>query len=1056
MNLSHEETLEQIVAEFTARLRDGETPTIPEYQQKHPGLEQEIDDLLASVAMIEGLKHPAEPTSGVVQRDIDHLMQLERLGDYRIIRQLGRGGMGIVLQAEHVSLGRPVAIKVLPARLVTDEKALERFRREARAAASLHHTNIVGVFGVGQSEGYHYFVMELVRGQPVSQVIRDLKGISTGSDSTHHSLESAPTRFDDNNSDSAGGHDNRGDNGPILAGKPLDPDDTVGLSDTSSFRKSSVTDLSRRELESDDTGFSLNGTAIPVAKIKNHYRWAAGVAAQTADAMTYAHAQGILHRDIKPSNLLLDGRGTVWITDFGLVKNFTNQTMTATGDIIGTPQYMAPESFEGRYDARSETYCLGLTLYEMAALQPAYADATTPEIIRAITSAPPAAIAKVEPSIPRDLATIIDKAIAREPRDRYQSAPDLREDLHAFLEDRPIKARRTSPFEHVWRWSRRNPLVASLLALSALLLAMVAVVASVGYWSTGRAYAQLRDKHEHLLEQQKQTDAARKEMAVQFERAEGNVDLMTEMFDDMFAEIVFRGSPEQNETDRQGVLDFEGFQQLSSVETTVTSRDAEFLESMLVFYRRFAEQNADNEGLRDEAARAYRRVANIYHLIGDYEKAVDAYQQAARAYKRLVAQDPESIERVIHLARTRTELASALIRSGATPGQSHNEHVRALNDLRNHAAASTTAIRLEGARTLISMTAMTPIEITPDTLEQFREGMIMVPGEDLLFDLDGRRLNPGPGSQPPRRRPGQRGNPPRDEIPQDGRAQDGRAQDGRAPDGAPGQEPGRWPGLYPDRGPRPPRLPGFGPGGPRPDDPRMLLDRLAKDKKHIGDAIEMLETVLQEEPGNEEAQLLRAMCYCRDAQIAYSSNDDELSDRSLQVAIFDLERLTRSSPDNLDYQFVLAETCSLPVSDSVEEDVQRLTRAREIIDSLVEKSPGRLEYLQLQAGVNSELGYLHRDAEDLDAALSSFQKANEAFNLVIDETPAIPQLYFRRAVIDLNYFALMMRNGDFKEARQMLRRSRNSFRSLRKNARGREHMIRLIGMYDQLLERVPE
>ncbi|MEM7453190.1 MAG: protein kinase [Planctomycetota bacterium] len=1046
MNAPKEEILEKIVADFTARLRKGELPAIVDYQKRYPDLSGEIDDLLASVAMIEGLKGPASgPSKGTLQKDVDHLLSLERLGDYRIIRQLGRGGMGIVLEAEHESLGRPVAIKVLPARLVTDEKALERFRREARAAANLHHTNIVGVFGVGQSEGYHYYVMELVRGLTVSQVIRDLRGQSTPAEPT---IVPAATRVDNSAPDA----ENTGEftTADTNTGGHSATRAISGATDV--FRKSAVSDYSNTGNARSADNFTLHNAKGKVSDIKNRYRWAASVAAQTADAMKYAHGLNVLHRDIKPANLMLDETGTVWVTDFGLVKNITNQTLTATGDIVGTPQYMAPESFEGRYDQRSETYCLGLTLYEMATLRPAYADASTPELIRAITSTAPERASKVDPGIPRDLATIIQKAISREQENRYQTADALLSDLRAFLDDRPIKARRASTVEYVWRWSRRNPLVASLLALSIVLTGIIAIVASAGYISTRNAYSALNRKHQNLIEQEQATERARQEVTQEFERAEsnriraeenyrraeGNVNLMMEMFDDMFNQIVFRGKREENATE------LEGFQQLSAIETTVTSRDAEFLESMLGFYRKFAMQNEDNADLRDEAVKAYRRVAHIYALTGEYAEAETAYRQAIREYAKLVREDPGSYERTVNLTRTLTELGSAMIRGGKFKPNADKEFQRAIDALDAHPEIETNRMQIEKARTLLTWADVVPVDITRESFAQLEAGYDLVPQEIILREQARNNGNQRPrqgtqrqGTQRPgTQRPGNAQQRPGGQRP--GSQRPGGQRNGSTQDEQPGQ--------MADNSRPFSRFLGSGVVS------RTMRDRFEEDRQRLQDAIRILENVLSTEADNMDARFLLARCWCSDAQLAFSIENDVASNRSLSFAISDLERLSEVNPENPEYLFTLAEAYSMPVSDNADENERRLEQARVIMERLIEDAPRKLEYLQLQAQVFSELGYMYRDSGDFDAALEYFKLANEAFNTVIDEVPALPQVYFRRLVVDLNYFVLLFRENRFDEATRMARVSRNSLRQFRgRNQRAPEQLSKLKEMYDRML-----
>ena len=197
----------------------------------------------------------------------------------------------------------------------------------------------------------------------------------------------------------------------------------------------------------------------------------AQIGVQVADALEYAHKQGILHRDIKPSNLLLDTRGTVWVTDFGLAKADDQQNLTHTGDILGTLRYMPPEAFEGKTDARGDVYSLGLTLYELLAL-PAGVRREGPEPADQAGDARGAAAAGAgsTATCPRDLETIVHKAIDRDPGHRYATAGELAADLQRFLDDEPIQARRLSSIERLSRWRRRNRGLAAALALAALAL----------------------------------------------------------------------------------------------------------------------------------------------------------------------------------------------------------------------------------------------------------------------------------------------------------------------------------------------------------------------------------------------------------------------------------------------------------------------------------------------------------------------------------------------------------------------------------------------------------
>ena len=318
----------------------------------------------------------------------------EQLDEFRIIREIGRGGMGIVFEAYQGSLNRHVALKILPNR--GDQV---RFRREAKAAGRLHHTNIVPVFGVGEHEGRHYYVMQFIAGR--------------------------------------------------------------GLDDL----------LKERRTRRGETG---DGAAAPSIG----YREAALIGVQAAEALAYAHAHGVIHRDVKPSNLLLDAQGTVWITDFGLAYDSTDtETLTNTGEFLGTLRYTAPERIGGRCDARADIYGLGVSLYELACGRPAFAQTDRAALLNRVVHHDPPPPHQLDRRVPRDLETIILKAMARDPAHRYTTASALAQDLRRFLEDRPIRARRASIAERAWRWSKRNPWLAVAITSTAAALMVVAALA---------------------------------------------------------------------------------------------------------------------------------------------------------------------------------------------------------------------------------------------------------------------------------------------------------------------------------------------------------------------------------------------------------------------------------------------------------------------------------------------------------------------------------------------------------------------------------------------------
>ncbi len=274
------------------------------------------------------------------------------------------------------------------------------------------------------------------------------------------------------------------------------------------IRKTSPNERSgeiRGSSSSSSLSISLPGTSrdghSKHGRSATYWQSVAQIGYQVADALDYAHKQGVLHRDIKPSNLLLDVRGTVWVTDFGLAKADDQQNITHTGDILGTLRYMPPEAFEGKSDARGDVYALGMTLYEMVALRPAFDQKDRGTLIRQVTHEEPPRLSKLRAEIPRDLETIVHKAIDRDPSHRYASADLLADDLQRFLDDEPIQARRLSALERLGRWRRRNARLAMAIALAVAALVLGTV------FSTGFAVLAMRSASAARAESARQAAA---------------------------------------------------------------------------------------------------------------------------------------------------------------------------------------------------------------------------------------------------------------------------------------------------------------------------------------------------------------------------------------------------------------------------------------------------------------------------------------------------------------------------------------------------------------------
>jgi serine/threonine protein kinase/WD40 repeat protein len=456
---STRDPVEELAEAFLERYRRGERPSLTEFTSRAPEHAAEIRELFPALVLME----QAQPAAASAAAH--PLGPLQRLGDYRIVREIGRGGMGIVYEAEQEALGRHVALKVLPTAAGVDSHCLLRFRREARSAARLHHTNIVPVFDIGERDGVHYYAMQFIQGQSLDAVITELRELRMrrnqegGLPSLAKSAVPAPSFA----ADLAGS---------LLSGQFRGGDLVSGASVP--IRQDKVNDDASASPPA-STSSILNNTSDFSTKSDFHfYRSVARIGLQIAEALTHAHGQRVLHRDIKPANLLLDARGTIWVTDFGLAKE-EGGAVTRTGEVIGTLRYMAPERLNGISDARSDIYSLGLTLYEMLTLRPAFPEADRAGLVHAITHREPSAPRRLDPHLPRDLETIVLKAIAKEPAGRYATAESMAEDLRRFLADRPIHARRTSSWERVRRWCRRNPGWAATIATVVGLLVVMAL-----------------------------------------------------------------------------------------------------------------------------------------------------------------------------------------------------------------------------------------------------------------------------------------------------------------------------------------------------------------------------------------------------------------------------------------------------------------------------------------------------------------------------------------------------------------------------------------------------
>lgn len=475
--------------EYLDQLRSGRNPSVDDYALRYPQHADEIRALFPALGMLEqaGLHDDLERSHDSRR----YGAAPEQLGDYQIIREIGRGGMGVVYEAEHATIRRRVALKVLPRDLSHNARSVERFHREIRTAGQLHHTNIVPVFDVGFQDGVHYYAMQFIHGQSLDKVFEELRRLKDCTDAEPVKETEIGEKDDLSHSLAAG---LRSATWRAATKKRLDDEDSErkdqghSSSPDSLKRSSEVAAVMGKVGISSADDFTSGASSTSTDPHDHYFQRIARIGLHVAEALACAHSQGILHRDIKPANLILDTEGCTWVTDFGLAKE-REEVLTNTGDLVGTLRYMSPERLANHVcDHRCDLYGLGLTLYELATLHPAFDETDRGRLIKRIAHDDPVAPRKTNPSIPRDFETLILKAIAKEPDRRYQSAGAMAEDLKLFLADRPVQARRVTDAERVWRWCRRNPYQAMFPALLTALLVLSAIGAVV-FAVTSRRHA---------------------------------------------------------------------------------------------------------------------------------------------------------------------------------------------------------------------------------------------------------------------------------------------------------------------------------------------------------------------------------------------------------------------------------------------------------------------------------------------------------------------------------------------------------------------------------------
>ncbi|MEQ1826964.1 MAG: serine/threonine-protein kinase [Pirellula sp.] len=836
--------------EFASRLRRGEHPSVEEYANKYPQHAEWIRSTFPSIALVERIsgneehKRLTKPTTEL-PRTSDH--PPNTLGDYEIVQEIGRGGMGVVYEAVQQSLNRHVALKVISTLVSGNEKHRSRFRHEAEAAASLHHTNIVPIYGIGEEREVLYYAMQLIDGVPLNEVIERLRdgaiqnahsselGTSSNATSKSVKLKSKVTNMRFDSIQAADWLLRQSRSYPFFAPSTASRDTAATVKHPSVTTHHGAMDsrtvpISPRVIQDP----LLNGESPKPDSTfltRDYFRNVARTIANAANAIDYAHRQHILHRDIKPANLLLDHEGTVWITDFGLARRTDLEGVTQSGEVLGTLRYMAPEQIAGRGDSRMDIYSLGLTLYELLTLRPAIQSPKL-RMLDPIRNSVVPRLRAINPNVPRDLEIITLKACAYAPEHRYQTAGELEADLRRFLEDRPICAKKTTKLESLARWARRNPAIASLAFTAAGMLLCIAGLLTVWNRQQQRSIVEIGKQYDraeqNLREKSDAFDSVRKEQA----RAEANLELAIQAFDKIADNISSRGKA------YAAGSDLDGEDSIELIGADLSQADVALLESLLEFFNRFSEKN--EKDLRIETANARQRVGDIQHKIGKLDEAELSYQQALRAFDSIKNQSENNSD----LLLSQVAIYIELIVIGAKRGQWPKlvpmfQEARKIVDSNPSLAAS-----VEGRF------AMAKLLNNAGTLSaRFRPS----------------NLRPAVGLNPQR-------------------------------------------GFGNAIGPASPTGPPAGPG--MRNFPGPILGAKKQEFEFNSEALQLLNVLVTEEPEKASFKTLLAKVLRDQARIERSQNEVQRAEESLNRSVEILEGLAKATPDSPVFQFELAQTLS--------------------------------------------------------------------------------------------------------------------------------------------------
>ncbi len=413
---------EDIICEFTNKLLEDGDIVVDEYCKKYPSLKDDFMKRYQAMKFIEeSLKEESWPG--------------RKIGEYIIVEEIGRGGMGIVFLAIQQPLNRYVALKILPSGLTFDSNAVKHFQNEAKILARFNHPNIAPVFSSGEEEGIYYIAMAFISGLSLNKIIDSIKNLPEPEIKTSAIRE-------------------------IILRHP----DFVRFNFDS--EKSMVQD-------------SITPKRDSTFWQKPYLDFIATIFQEVAEALSYAHNNKVYHGDLKPSNIILTPEGIPMVVDFGLAKDIKAITTMQSREFAGTIAYSSPEQIKNNaIDEKTDIWSLGVSLYESIALNHPFHGMTVSETLNKILNSEPPFLRKFNKKLPKDIEAIIFKCLEKNPSRRYPNILRLREDLKNFLELKPIKARPVGAMRRFYKCIKRHPLISlltfglisTIIVTSALLL----------------------------------------------------------------------------------------------------------------------------------------------------------------------------------------------------------------------------------------------------------------------------------------------------------------------------------------------------------------------------------------------------------------------------------------------------------------------------------------------------------------------------------------------------------------------------------------------------------